>query len=243
MNETLVILFRSVIGFITLLIFTRVLGKQQIGQLTYFDYIIGITIGSIAASLTTDLITGTWPQWIGLAAWTAGSLLMQFITLKSRPASKYIDGESTIVIMNGKIMEENLARLRYRVTDLLEMLRNKGIFNPSEVEFAIMETNGKLSVLKKSQYQTVTAKDMNLSTDYKGLSVEIIYDGALIEQNLKQVNLDQKWLQSQLNNLGISDIKKVFLATLDTSGKLYIDTYQDDNLEVPINISDYPGAN
>ncbi|OCL28012.1 hypothetical protein U472_02085 [Orenia metallireducens] len=243
MNETLVVIIRGLIGLFTLLIYTRILGKHQISQLTYFDYIIGIVIGSIAATLTTDLDSRTWTQWVGLTTWAVTGFILEWSTLKSRKISKYLEGEPTIVIMNGKIMENNLSRMKYKVDDLLAQLRNKKIFNPSTVEFAILEKNGKLSILKKSQYQNLTPKDMNLPTNYKGLSVELIYDGIVIEQNLKQVNLDHNWLTSQLRKHGINNISEVVLVTLDTSGKLYIDTKSDNNLEVPIDLSDYPGSN
>ncbi|SJZ94875.1 YetF domain-containing protein [Selenihalanaerobacter shriftii] len=242
MNETLVVIVRGLIALLTLLIFTRILGKQQISQLTYFDYILGITIGSTASTLTTDTTIRAWPHWVGLVVWVLAVMTLQVITLKSRKASKYVDGEPTIVIMNGKIMEDTMRKMRYRITDLLEQLRNKGVFNLSQVEFAILETNGKLSVLKKSQYQSVTPKDMNISTNYKGLSIELIYDGIILEQNLEQVNLDKTWLTSQLNQLGINDISSVILASLDTQGKLYVDT-SNDNIEIPIDTSDYLGPN
>jgi uncharacterized membrane protein YcaP (DUF421 family) len=238
MEQSLTIIVRAIIGFFTLLIFTRVLGKQQVSQLTYFDYILGITIGSIAGILTTDLNSRAWLVWLGIATWVALSLLMKSITLKSRKASKYIDGEATIVIMNGKIMEHNLRQMSFRATDLLEMLRIKGIFNPSHVEFALLETNGKLSVLRKSQYRKVTPNDLQLNTDYEGLSIELIYDGTIIRQNLKQVNLDQNWLKNKLEQADIYEISKVFLATLDTSGTLYIDT-KEDTVKIPIEIRDY----
>ncbi|GAB6137008.1 YetF domain-containing protein [Halanaerobaculum tunisiense] len=242
MEETIVVITRGIISFFTLLIFTRILGKHQISQLTYFDYIAGITIGSIAGSLTTQLNTNAWPHWVGLATWTGLSLIVEYISIKWRQASKYLNGEPTIVIMNGKIMEEAMKKMRYRVTDLMSQLRTKGVFNLSQVEFAILETNGKLSVLKKSQHQTLTPKDMNLTTDYSGLSIELIHDGVIMEQNLKQVNLDRPWLQAQLRKLNITDISEVVLATLNTTGSLYVDTKKDQT-EIPIDISDYPGAN
>ena len=108
MNEGLVVLVRSTIAFFSLLIFTRIIGKEQISQLTFFDYVLGISIGSIAASLTTDLSSRAWPHWIGLLTWAVLGYLMELITMKWRYAAKYLEGEPTIVIMNGKIMESAL---------------------------------------------------------------------------------------------------------------------------------------
>lgn len=238
MNEPLVVIVRGLIAFFTLLIFTRVLGKQQLSQLTYFDYILGITIGSIAATMTTDLTIRAWPHFVGLLTWTAAVLGMKLISLKWRYASKYLDGEPSVVIMNGQIMEEALRKMKHRVSDLMEELRNKGVFDLTEVEFAVLETNGQLSVLKKSQYQPVTPDDLKLPTKYKGLSSELIYDGVVVEQNLNQANLDLAWLDSQLKRQGIKDPAEVFLATLDTTGDLYVDTYKD-RVKKSVDIRDY----
>ncbi|WP_027400566.1 DUF421 domain-containing protein [Anaerovorax odorimutans] len=227
MNEGLVVVVRALIGFFTLLIFTRLLGKQQISQLTFFDYILGITVGSIAATLTTDLTSRTWAHWVGLVTWIAAVLAMQLITIKWRDASKYINGEPTIVIMNGLIMEDSMKKMRYRIDDLKEQLREKGAFNLSEIEFAVLETSGNLSVLKKSQYQPLTPKDMQIKTDYSGLGTELIYNGLVIDKNLKQINKDKIWLFSELKSSGVRDISEVFYAALDSSGELYIDKYKD----------------
>ena len=242
MNEALVVVVRGIIGFFTLLIFARLLGKEQISQLTFFDYVLGITIGSIAASLTTDLTTNTWTHWVGLFTWTVLVIGVQFVTLKWRYMAKYLEGEPTVVIMNGQFMEKTMRKMRYRATDILVQLREKGVFDLSQVEFAVIETNGSLSVLKKSQYQPVTPKDLNLPSNYMGISTELIYNGVVIEQNLKQVKLDRAWLDQELKKLGINDPEDVFIATLETSGVLYVDTYKD-HVENLTDISDYKGPN
>lgn len=242
LNEALVVVVRGVIGFFTLLIFTRLLGKEQVSQLSFFDYIVGITIGSIAASLTVDLNSRAWPHWIGLLVWTIASLSMQWISLKWRYISKFIEGEPIVVIMNGKIMERAMRKIRYRLSDLLMQLRSQGVFDVSEIEFAVLETDGKISVLRKSQFQPVTPRDLSINTNYLGISSELIYDGVVVEENLKQVNLSREWLDSQLKKNGINDPSEVFFASLDTQGNLYLDKYQD-YLEKITDISDYPGPN
>ncbi|WP_238886619.1 DUF421 domain-containing protein [Clostridium sp. YIM B02551] len=240
MNEGLVVLVRSIIGFFTLLIFAKLLGKQQISQLAFFDYVLGITIGSIAASLTTDLSSRAWPHWIGLLVWAILGYLMEYITMKWRYAAKYIEGEPTIVIMNGKIMEDALRKMKYRVTDIMELLRNKDIFDLNQVDFAIIEPNGQLSVLKKPEYEPLTAKDMNITKTSTGISTEIIYDGILIQENLRQLNKSNNWINKQLQAHGINDISEVFLATLTPSGSLYIDKYKD-HIKKVTDIGDYKG--
>jgi uncharacterized membrane protein YcaP (DUF421 family) len=174
MNEALVVFVRSVIAFITLLIFARILGKQQVSQLTFFEYVLGITIGSTASTLTTDLTSRAWPHWVGLLTWALAVLIMQWASLKWRYAAKYFNGEPTIVIMNGRIMEKTLGSMRYTADDLMEQLRNNGVFDLNEVAYAMLESNGELSVLKKSQYQPVTLNDLNISPNFVGVSTELI---------------------------------------------------------------------
>ena len=240
MNESFIIVVRAIIGFFTLLIFARALGKQHINQLTYFDYILGITIGSIAATLTTDLTSRAWNHWVGLLTWTACAFMLQLIALKWRFASKFIDGEPTIVIMDGMIMEHAMKRMRFRTDDLVEQLRQNGTFDIMQVKFAVVEANGKLSVLKKSEFQTVTLKDMNLPTTNSGISTEIIYNGIIIEQNLKELKHDRNWLLNELKKLNIQSPSEVFYMTLNPDGTLYTDKYQD-HIKHLTDMGDYKG--
>ncbi|WP_315074700.1 DUF421 domain-containing protein [uncultured Clostridium sp.] len=240
MNEGLVVLVRSIIAFFSLLIFAKLLGKQQISQLTFFDYALGITIGSIAATLTTDLSSRAWPHFVGLFAWALLGYLMEYITEKWRYVAKYIEGEPAIVIMNGKIMEDVLRKMRYTAADIMALLRNKDVFDLSQVDFAIIEPNGQLSVLKKPDYEPLTPKDMNIVKAPSGISTELIYDGVLINENLRQLNKTEKWLTDQLKMNEVKDISEVFLATLTPSGSLYIDKYED-HIRKVTDIGDYKG--
>ncbi len=240
MSEGLVVAVRGVISFFTLLIFAKILGKQQISQLAFFDYVLGITIGSIAAELTIDLSSSAWPHWVGLLTWAVLGYLMEWITLKWRYAAKYIEGEPAVIIMNGKIMENVLRKMRFTVSDVMELLRNKDIFDLSQVDFAILESNGQLSVLRKPEYEPLTAKDMKISKKPSGISTELIYDGILIEENLRQLNKDTKWLMKQLKAQGIKDISEVFLATLNPAGSFYVDKYED-HIKKITDIGDFKG--
>jgi len=240
MNEAVVVFVRGIIAFFTLLIFARVLGKQQISQLTFFDYILGITIGSAASSLTTDLTSRAWPHWVGLLTWTVAVLLLQVITIKSRYASKYIDGEPAIVIMEGKIQEDTMKKMRYRLDDLLEQLRQKDIFDVMQVKYAILEKDGQISVLKKPEFMNATRQDLNLPAGNTGISTEIIYNGLIIDQNLKQTNRDVKWLYDELHKNNIKTPSDVFYMALNEDGTLYIDKYSD-HIQNSNTIGDYKG--
>ncbi|AZR73159.1 hypothetical protein BBF96_07035 [Anoxybacter fermentans] len=221
------VFLRATFSFIILFFFTRVLAKKLISNLTYFDYIIGITIGTLAAALTIDLKSNPGPIFLALFLWTVYSLSLSFISLKFRKGRKIIEGEPTLLIQNGKILEENLSKLRLTLDDLMKQLREKNIFKVSDVEFALMETDGKISVLPKSQNRPVTPKDLNLDTKYEGLPTELIIDGKIIYQNLEQNNLDVQWLKDQLRAQQVNSVEEVNLAQLGTDGKLYIDLKSD----------------
>ena len=234
------VVVRAVIGFFSLLIFARIIGKEQISQLNLFDYVLGITIGSIAASLTTDLSSRAWPHWVGLITWCLLGYLMDVIASKWRYASKVLEGEPAIVIMNGKIMENVLRKMKYRVAEILELLRNKGVFDVTQVDFAIIEPNGQLSVLLKPENLPLTPKDMKMAVSPSGISTELVYDGLIIEENLAQLNKDKAWLLKELKKQGITDISEAFLVTLNPAGSLYVDKYED-HLQKMTDIGDYKG--
>ena len=227
MNEGLIVLVRGIIGFFTLLIFTRIMGKQQVSQLTFFDYVVGITIGSTASSLTTDLTSRAWPHWVGLITWTILCLSLQLITLKSKTAEKFLDGQPTIVITNGKILEESMKKFRYTIGDLLAQLRDKGIFDLDQVAYAVLEKDGQLSILKKTQCDPVTPKDLNIKTTKASIDVEVIYDGSIVHDNLVSINRNERWIMNNLKKRGINDASEVFLAIYNASSGLHIDLYKD----------------
>ncbi len=228
LNEALVVLVRSLVGFFTLFVFARLLGKQEISQLSFFDYVLGITIGSIAASLSVDISSRAWPHWVGLFTWTVTVFALQLITFKSKKANQYLVGEPTVLIKNGRIMEDSMKKLRYTIADLLKQLRSKDVFDISRVNFAILETNGQLSVLLKPEYQYTTPADINITPPTGGVSTEIIYSGVVVESNLAAAGLDRLWLNTQLKMNGINNPSEVFVATFNqASSSLYIDKFID----------------
>lgn len=240
MNEALIVAVRGIIAFFTLLIFARVLGKQQLSQLTFFEYVLGITIGSTASELTTDLTSRAWPHWIGLLTWTIAVLLLQVITIKWRYASKLVDGEPAIVILDGKILEGAMKKMRYRMDDLYEQLRQKDIFDIMQVKFAILEKDGQISVMKKPEFMNATIQDLGLTPKESGISVEIIYNGIVIEQNLRQMNHNYNWLYEELRKQNIKSSSEVFYMSLNSDGTLYTDKFTD-HIDKKTDISDYEG--
>lgn len=230
MNEALVVLVRGFISFFSLLIFTRILGKQQVSQITFFDYIVGITIGSIAATLTTDLGSAAWPHWVGVFIWAILAGLMQLVTSRSESTSEYINDVPTIIVMNGEILMDCLKKLRYSLNDVLENLRLKDIFDIDEVKFAILERNGQLSVIKKSDFKNITINQIKIDHN-KNFKGELIFSGVVIEQNLIILNLTHQWLEKKLSEQGIKSTTEVYYAVLDKNENLIITSYSDKMLK------------
>jgi len=219
----LVVVVRSVISFFSLLILIRIIGKQQIAQLTFFDYAVGITIGSIASTMSVQINENTFTTMVGMATWALLAIILEFFSLKSKKCAQIIEGKEEIIIENGKVLEEHLKRSRITIEEVLSELRSQGIFNIQDVEVAIYEPTGKLSVQKKAYKNPVTIKDLNLVPEYEGLPKNLIMDGKIQQDQLKKLNLTKAWLLHQLNKNGIDDEKQVFLAQLDSSMNLYVD--------------------
>lgn len=239
MTETIQVILRTTAAFFAILLITRLLNKEQVGQLTFYEYVTGITIGSMAATIAIDTNVKLFPDMVGLFIWAFLTFLMGYISLVSRPARKLLEGEPTVLVHNGKILESNMAKLRYNLDDLLIQLRSKSAFNLADVEFAILEPNGQLSVLLKSQKRPVTPEDLQIPTQYEGVSTELVLDGQIIVQNLTQLQLDQGWLMTQLAKHGVKNVGEVMLASLDSQGNLFVDLKRDRMGQV-VDVTDDP---
>lgn len=216
------LLKRSLGSFLFVLLLLRLTGRKSITQLNYFDFFTVSIMGSLFSSYITNPEQG--PEFfLAPAAIVAADLLTNRIAVKSRPARRLLEGEPVIFIKNGKFIEKNISRMHYNIAEVLAALRNKGIYNLSDVEFAVLEIDGGISVLKKSQSRPLAPKDLNIPTQYEGLPSVIISDGEILPDNLRKNNLDQSWLENKLREQGINDISRVFLASLATDGSLYVD--------------------
>ncbi|NLZ43498.1 MAG: DUF421 domain-containing protein [Clostridia bacterium] len=227
MPEIIAVVIRAAIAFFLLLLMTRLMGKTQLSQLNFFDYVVGITIGSTASTLATNTETPVVAGVTSILVWSGLAMAIDRLTLKNLYASKIIEGEPSVIIKNGKLMEEAMAKANYDMEELMTQLRNRGVFDLSQVEEAVLETNGQLSVLLKSQYRPVTPEDLNLDTQYEGMPQILVVDGNIARHRLAELELDEVWLWEQLRNLGINDLSEVMVAQLDTKGKLYVDKKSD----------------
>lgn len=217
----LIVFVRTLILYLIVVAVMRIMGKRQIGQLQPFELVVAIMISELAAvpmqNTGIPLINGIVPILTLLVA----QVLLSYISLKSMTARAIICGKPTVLIRNGKVSENDMSREMYSMNDLLEQLRNKNIANISDVEFAVLETNGQLSIIQKSQKRPVAPEDISVSTKYEGLPISLIIDGKVILKNLSYVNLDIEWLKNELGKFGIHKLDDVLFASLDTNGNLF----------------------
>lgn len=221
-KELLDVTIRAISSLITLFLITKMLGKKQVSQLSLFDYVIGISIGNFAAEMTINLeskeINGIWAVVLfGLFAY-----LISYLTMKSIVLRRFFMGTPTILIQDGKILEENLRKMKFDINDMLEEVRSAGYFDLSQVEYAVLEANGEVSILPKPEYRPLTPKDMNIKVPKEGLCSNVIIDGKIMHKNLKNIKKDEKWLNKELKIKGYRDISKILLATIDVNEKLVI---------------------
>lgn len=225
--ELLDVTYRSLISLVTLFLITKLLGKKQVSQLSLFDYVIGISIGNFAAEATINLESNWLNGVLAVVIFGVVAYLVSILTMKSIIARKFFMGEPTIVIQDGKILKQSLKKIKFDINDLLEECRNNGVFDVEQINYALMEANGKLSILLKPEYQNVTIKDMNLKQEKNGLVANVIIDKKIMKDSLKALKKDEKWLLKQLKVQGTT-LKEVLLGTVDINEKLTLYKENDD---------------
>ena len=227
---TLVIL-RSVFILIILFAITKWLGKRQISQLSFFEYIAGMTIGDIAAQVSTGLDSKFFHGVFAILIFAVVPFFTGILSLKNKTARDFFEGKSTVLIKDGKILEDNLKKEKYTSDELLELLRGKNAFSVADVEFAVLEPSGELNVLLKKDRQPLTAKDVGLKVPNEKEPQTVIMDGNVLDEPLSSSGHNRAWLHSELEKLGVV-IENVFLGQVDSYGQLTIDIYND-KLQMP----------
>lgn len=230
MPQWIEVIIRTLVSVVVLFLLTKLLGKRQISQLSLFEYITGITIGSITAYVSIDVNTGWYLGIVSMFVWVVVSFGIELLTIKSKVARNIIDGKSTVLMKDGKILEDNLKKEKLTNEELLEQLRKKGIFNAAQVEFAVMETDGTVNTLLKNEFQPITPAQFGFQVESESEPQTVILDGDIIDEPLATIKHDRQWLLEELEKRKIS-LNKVFLAQVDSQGQLYVDLY-DDQYEV-----------
>lgn len=220
------VIFRTFTAFIILWVFVHILGKQAIFQKTYHLFIATITMGTIAGNLAFNLNIRFLYFILSFVMMGMVIFTLNTLAVKKHRCKKWIEGEPTILIEKGKILEESLRKIGYSLEMLTQALRGKDIFYIEEVECAILEVNGTLSVLKKAEYQTILRKDVNLFPPANKVPLELVMDGEILEENLFHHDYDKEWLMAELKKRNL-DVSEVSYAVVGSKGNLYIDLNQD----------------
>lgn len=219
--EILKLILTSLFSASALFVLAKLMGHKQMSQLDFFDYITGITIGSIAAELATELEE----PWKPLTAMTVYGVLafsLSIATNKFPRSRKYINGTPTVIMNNGKLYRDNMKKAKLDLSEFLVMCREKGFFNLGDIQTAVFEYNGKLTILPTSAKRPLTPSDMNLSPGAEHICTEVIMDGRILEGSLKSLGLDQKWLQKQLESQGYHSAKEIALGICSGSSDLML---------------------
>ncbi|NMA66702.1 MAG: DUF421 domain-containing protein [Clostridiaceae bacterium] len=213
---------KTLILYLVVVAAMRVMGKRQIGQLQPFEFAVAVMISELAAIPLTEEDKDLYHSVIPIAVLLVCQLLISFMSIKGVRIREVICGRPSLLIRNGKILEKNMRREMYTINDLLEQLRFYSIPSVNDVEYGILETNGQLSVLLKSNKRPVTPEDMNISPKAECFDHDIIIDGKLIGRTLKKLNLKREWVDEQLKEFGITDYSHVFYASIDNNNKLHV---------------------
>ncbi|MDZ5713410.1 DUF421 domain-containing protein [Jeotgalibacillus haloalkalitolerans] len=224
MSDWLMVIVRGLLMVMVLFVCTKLLGKKQISQLSFFEYVTGITIGSIGAEVITGLDRQFLHGVLGIVSFISIPLIIDYISLKSKKVRDLVEGEGTVFIQQGKIIEKNLKKERYSTDELMELLRRKDVFSISDVNFAILEASGELNVMLKKAKMPVVQEDIKEKFQDGKPPESIIMDGKPVEKALQSIGRDVNWLREQMERKGVS-VADVFLAQINTDGTIFMDLY------------------
>lgn len=219
----------SIISIITLFILSKLMGNKEMSQLSMFDYIIGITIGSIAAELSTALESNFMQPLVAMVIYAIASISISLISNKSLKLRRFFTGTSLVLFDNGKFYRKNFKKAKLDLNEFLMQCRTNGYFSLSDIQTAILEANGKISFLPTSAKRPATPADFELSPQPDRVVVNLVLDGKLLKENLEYTGNDETWLRKQLKSQNINTIEEIFLATCDSNNRLSV--YQKENIQ------------
>lgn len=208
--DVIKVILTAILSVIALYIITKLMGHKQVAQLDFFDYISGITIGSIGAEFSTNL-EAPWKPLIALVVYGGVSVLLRLLTDKFPKTRKYINGTPTILMNDGKLYRKNLKQAKLDLSEFMLLCREQGYFNLDEIKTAVFEHNGKLSILPKAENRPATPQDLKISVKATHIGVEVIMDGCIMKENLSRMGHEVKWLAKRLKSQGYKNEKEIFL--------------------------------
>ena len=213
------VVLTSIVSAVSLFTIAKIMGHKQMAQLDLFDYITGITIGSIAAELATEL-EAPWKPLVAMVIYGVVSISLTLIAHKFPKTRKFINGTPTIILNNGKLYPKNIKKAKLELSEFMVMCRQEGYFNINDIQTAIFEYNGRLTILPKSNKRPIIPEDMNISPEAEKITTEIIMDGRILHENLKRLGLNLTWLENQLKEQKYKNAKEIFLGICDQNNKV-----------------------
>lgn len=217
--EIIKVILTSVLSAVSLFVIAKIMGHKQMSQLDFFDYITGITIGSIAAELATEL-EKPWKPLIAMVIYGIITVTLTLITSKLPKTRKFINGTPTIIMSGGKIYRKNMKKAKMDLSEFMVMCRQEGYFNLNDIATAIFEYNGRLTILPKATKRPVNPTDINIVPPPESINTEVIMDGRVLEENLHRLGLDINWLNKELKCQGYKNAKEIFLGICDDNKEL-----------------------
>ena len=231
--ELLDVILRCLVSLVTLFLVTKMIGKKQVSQFSLFDYVIGISIGNFAAEMAINLESSYLHGTVAVIVFGLVAYLVSVVTMKNLKIRKIIIGNPNVLIKDGKILYNSLKKSKFDINDLLEEARINGYFDISDIDYALMEANGKVSFLPKPEKNNPTNEDLKIKPNRKGLCVNLIIDGQIIDRALEDANKDKKWLMHEIKVKGY-ELKEIMLATIDLEEnfKVYGKNVKDNTYEI-----------
>lgn len=214
---------RIVILYLLVMVALRVMGKREIGQLSVFDFVVSVMLAELSTLPMEDTRVSLWRSVVSIAMLVVLQVVVAFIQLKSHRFRHWVDGEPSVLIEHGAIRDAEMKKTRYTMHDLLMHLRDKGVANVADVEFAILETSGHLSVFPKAEKRPLTAEDVERVVAHENVPLPLVIDGVPVRKTLKILGRSEQWLEQELRRRGYGTVKNVFYAAVDESGQVHID--------------------
>ena len=231
MNNWLIILLGSITLFFLTLTLTRLMKKRNLARATPFDFISYVAISIIVTLISLNVITNIYFGLTTLAVWSLIPILLDYASMKSKWVYNIVNGKERVLIKNGKVMEDNLAKEKMTGEEFLQELRSQRLFNLADVEFAVIETTGDINVSLKADKKPVTSHDLGIKVASKSQPQTVILDGNILNEGLSNSALNRQWLKTELDNKGVA-LENVFIGQVDSSGDLYLDLF-DDLVQIP----------
>ncbi|MBR6572444.1 MAG: DUF421 domain-containing protein [Clostridia bacterium] len=213
------VILTSLLSAVALFVIAKIMGHKQMSQLDLFDYVTGITIGSIAAELATEL-EEPWKPLIAMVVYAIITVILTLMTSKFPKIRKFVNGTPTIIMNSGKIYRKNMKKAKMDLSEFMVLCRQEGYFNLNDIQTAIFEYNGRLTVLPKATKRPINPTDMNLVPPPETINTEVIMDGKILSENLKRLGLDEVWLKEELKCQGYKNAKEIFLGICDDNRNL-----------------------